>query len=627
MDLDALELSCDGQRVRLQVQPFRVLDLLVERAGQVVTRDEFRKRVWPSNVFVDFDHGLNNAIARLREALGDSAENPTFIETLPRVGYRFAYPADGIRRIEVSDSATAQDPLMTPKAHGSRFPHLAVVVVGAFLFAGVAALVAVTRSGGNQGDGGATAIQSVAVLPVRDLSERRDQEYLAAGITDALVTRLAQSTSLRVVSRRAGERYKDSDVPAAIIAHDLDVDGIIDSALFKEGDKLRIDVQLVRATDDTHVWARSYEQPMRNVFQLYRQIADDIAVQLSGDGAPGSSASVAQSASIDAYDLYLQGRHFWNQRSPDSVEKSVTYFERAIALDPEFAAAYAGLAESLALLGGHSLVKTRRVEEVRNLVMTAAQRALDLDNRLPEAHAAMARATNLLSRSSVAERQAEQHYQLALSLNPAFSEARLGYGNFLSSRGHRQEAIEQFREGLLHDPLSSNTLSRLGLELVNSGQADEGITLLEHAVEIEPWQFNAFLRLGWTYAAFDRFDDAAQSFAKADQITSGTIHTLGGQAFVAARRGDIAAAESYLAALRLQADTVDLPYLLALVYVALGDREPALEWLEKAAPAMNVNQQQGLYGFDAPLYDRLRADPRFKRIVQIVERSTHYPEP
>jgi len=629
LDRDALELRRGAQRLHLQVQPFRLLETLIEHPGRVFSREELRNRVWPSNVYVDFDHGLNNAVAKLRETLGDSANRPKFIETLPRVGYRFIFPAEQIFAVRSGSDERApaagppersdwSQPSLRPDARPAPRQHRLGIAGLMVIAAALVTVVIDIKSDGAPAP--AYAVNSVAVLPVRDLSANADQEYFAAGMTEAMITRLAQSTSLRVVSRRSGERYRDAAVPIADIARDLKVDSVLDSSLFRDGDDLRIDVQLIRAADDSHAWAKSYTRKARDVFQLQRDLADDIAREIVGHDASQASASVAQSADLEAYELYLQGRHLWNQRSPDSVTRSLARFQRAAELDRSFAAAFAGIAEAYALLGGNSLVKTLPVADVREPALAAARHALELDPELPEAHSALARVLAMQPTDPATFSQIEEHYRKALALNPAYSEARLGLGNFLSQRGRRDEAIAEFRECLRRDPLSPNNMSRLGKELVDAGNPEEGILLLERAIEIEPWQFNSLVRLGWIYAALNRFEEARAAFSRAEQVTPGTIHTLAGRAFVDASAGDAASATQLIEAIKAQSDQIDQPNLLAFVYVALGDRDHALEWLEKSTAILQSNQRQGLFSLDAPMYDWLRDDPRFTRLLANVSR-------
>ena len=643
MRREALELTRNGMRVRLQIQPFHVLELLLERAGEVVTREELRARVWPSNVYIDFNHGLNNSIARLREALGESAEKPRYIETLHRVGYRFIHPIESVElRAGVSPEVSAK--MTLPEAadvvlHAAKQPGVPapvttrskpsprLLVIGGLLsmIALVATLMVIGRDVKHAVD---APIRSIAVLPFRDLSEDGKRDYFAAGMTEALITRLAQNPSLRVVSRRAAAKYAEE--PIAEIARDLKVDGVIDSSIVRQGSDLRVDVQLVRAADESYVWAQSYQRSMQDVFLLQRELADDISSEINTGvgGKPNGRVSVARSDDIEAYELYLQGRHLLNQRNRQSVSRGLEYFQRAIDLDPRFAAAYAGLGNAYAMLGGQTLVKSILAEDVRPAAMAAASRAVELDAGLAEAHWAKAIVlTHLFPRSMQTDLEIEQEYRLTLRLNPALADARHSYANFLSNRRRSSEAIEQFRDALLLDPLSPNFMSRLGMELVDNGQVEEGMKLMRQAVEIEPWQFNVQVRLGWTYAALEQFDEANKALALAEQVSPGSPHALAVRSYVAARSGEVAKATAALTELHAQAEALDAPFLIAIVYVGLQqDRDSALEWLERAATSQNPFRRDGLYGPNSPIYDWLRDDPRFERIRQRVEGSEPSPD-
>jgi TolB-like protein/DNA-binding winged helix-turn-helix (wHTH) protein/Tfp pilus assembly protein PilF len=639
---EALELTRNGARIRLQIQPFRVLELLLERAGEVVTREEFRARIWPSNVYVDFDHGLNNAIARLRESLGDSADNARYIETLHRVGYRFIYPIEPIEAPanlapEVSEQTALSETTDTvfhdakqagvPAPVTSRSkpsPLLPAIGAGVFAIALFGTLRVIDRAANHEG---VTPIRSIAVLPFRDLSEDGMEDYFAAGMTEALITRLAQNQSLRVVSRRAAARYQDAEKPIAAIARELQVDGVIDGSIVRQGNDVRVDVQLLRATDESHAWAQSYQRSMQDVFKLQRELADDISSEIdAGVGGKLKQASVVRSDNIEAYELYLQGRHLWSQRNPQSMSKSLEYFQHAIQLDPDFAAGYSGLAQAYVGLGGRSLVKSMPAEDVRPAAMAAARRAIELDAGLAEAHLAMAAVlSHLFPQTRQRDSQIEREYLLALRLNPASADTRHGYGNFLSNRGRSDEAIAQYREALLLDPLSPNIAGRLGMVLAANGQVDEGMDFMRRAVEIEPWQFNAHVRLGWAYAAFGRYEEATSAFAVAEQVSPGSPQTLAGRSFVAARSGHKARATAVLAELQAQAEAIDAPFLVAIVYVGLQDRDGALEWLERAASSSNMPNMGGLFGLDKPVYDWLRNDPRFERIRELADRPGRDP--
>src|SRR2546430_7464621 len=295
LDQDAGELRKQGTRMKLQEQPLQMLQVLLQRPGEVVTREELQQKIWPSDTFVDFDHGINNAIKRLREALGDAAETPHYIETLPRRGYRF------IGKIEYN----------------------------------------------------APRMRSLAVLPLENLSHDPQQEYFAEGLTEALITTLAKIGELRVVSRTTAMLYKDVHKPLREIARELEVDAIVEGTVLRAGQRVRITAQLIDAANETHLWAESYERHLRDVLHLQAELAQSIARQVQVKLTPQEQAQLAQSRPVnpEAYEAYLKGRYHWNRRSREGLPKAVQYFEQAIATDPTYAAAYAGLPDSLSGLG------------------------------------------------------------------------------------------------------------------------------------------------------------------------------------------------------------------------------------------------------------------------------------
>jgi len=305
VDLRAGELRKRGVKIKLQDQPFQILQILLERSGEVVTREEIRGRIWPADTFVDFDQGLNNAIKRLRESLSDSPDNPRFIETIPRRGYRF---------IGMTGSSTPG------------------------------------------------RMRSLAVLPLENLSHDPQQEYFAEGLTEALITTLAKIGELRVVSRTSAMLYKNVRKPLREIARELEVDAIVEGTVLLAGHRVRITAQLIDAAKETHLWAESYERDLRDVLALQSELAQAIARKVRVKIAPQEQALLAQPHPVDpeAYEAYLKGRYHWNRRSGEALPKAVQYFQQAIAKDPTFAAAYSGLADCLSVLGYWGLVPPRR---------------------------------------------------------------------------------------------------------------------------------------------------------------------------------------------------------------------------------------------------------------------------
>src|SRR5215472_8385587 len=333
VDLQAGELRRQGVKVRLQEQPFQVLQILLERRGQVVTREELQKRIWPADTFVDFEQGLYNAIKRLREALADTAETPRYIETLPRKGYRF------IRSIKDT----------------------------------------------------APGIESIAVLPLENLSGDPEQEYFAEGLTEALINILARIGALRVTSRTSAMRYRKTDKTVPQVARELNVDAILEGTVLRAGDRVRISVQLIHAPADTHLWAESYDRDLRDILALHAEVAQAVAREVQIKLTPHDYANFAHAHPVapEAYEAYLKGRYYWNRR-PAELQSAMQQFEEAISKDPNYAAAYAGLADCLNSVNAWGLAPaSETIFKAKGL----AQKGLELDHSSAESHSALALAT------------------------------------------------------------------------------------------------------------------------------------------------------------------------------------------------------------------------------------------
>jgi len=416
-DLRAGQLRKNGLKVRLQDQPFQILAMLLEHAGEVVTREELHRRMWPADTFTDFDHGLNNAINRLREALCDSADKPRYVETLPRRGYRFIAPVDA--GVGLAPPALAPEEELT--AGGVRAPQgvplpggnggavateagpavvvrelpsqplwpLRLAAITAMLVVGVAvgwyvwhgshSRITVARP---------DRIQSIAVLPLEDLSRDKEQEYFADGMTDALITNLAQIGSLRVISRTSTMRYKGTTKPLAEIARELNVEAIVEGEVLHWGGRVRITAQLIQASTDRHLWAETYERDLRDVLALQGDVAQAIAREIRIKVTPQEQSWLTSKRPVDpeAYEMYLKGYYFWNKRTEAGARRSVEYFQQAVDRDPGYAPAYLGLADGYSLLGNYSLLPSG---EAFPKAEAAASKALTIDNGLAGAHAVL----------------------------------------------------------------------------------------------------------------------------------------------------------------------------------------------------------------------------------------------
>src|SRR6185369_5638485 len=401
-DLRTGELRKRGARVRLQEQPFQVLAVLLTRPGDLVTRDELRGRLWTADTFVDFEHGLNKAINKVREALGDSAESPRFVETVPRRGYRFiadvtvvdleSVPPETYAPSTVGDTLTAGDreapdvgeQTITPKGRGWQ---RTLTITGCGL-----ALVSFVLVGWLlQSRGPSPTIRSVAVLPLENLSGDPSQEYFADGMTDQLIATLGQISALRVISRTSVMGYKGTRKPLPQIARELNVDAVIEGSIMRSGGRVRITAQLIDAAVDKHLWAHSYDGDVRDTLALESRVARAITEEIRVNVQPKEQAALKNVKAVnpDAYEAYLKGRYFWNKRTADGLKKAKDYFDEAVAKAPDYGPAYSGLADTYALLGDwqYGVMPSR---EALPAAKAAATKAVELDDTLGEAHTSLA---------------------------------------------------------------------------------------------------------------------------------------------------------------------------------------------------------------------------------------------
>jgi len=498
------ELRKNSSRLKLSGQPFQVLASLVGHAGEIVTREELRASLWQSDTFVDFDHGLNNAVARIRELLSDSSENPRYIETVPRRGYRFIAPVTRVQPPAVSEPAA--------EIRGSRLEGVAILPASstqsespvqrillssgkltflagaAFLIACVASLLLYRshpRTTSRQ------AIASLAVLPLTNLSGDPAQQYLADGMTEELIGRLAAIRGLRVISRTSVMRFKDTKLSAPEIANTLQVDALVEGSVIRAGSRIRVHAQLIRAAADEHFWSETYDRDAGDVLALESDVAQSIAekVTVTITGEERSTLVAARHVSPEVYESYLKG-NFGAHNNRAEIEESIAQFKDAIQKDPTFAPAYVGLAnayESLSLI----LVGANPAE-MRPKVIGAAKRALELDPKLAEAHALM---------GAVYQRRwqwsdAAAEYQRALQLKPNDAAAHLGYANWLLCQGRTEEALAWARRARELDPLGT-TGTNIGWILFHARRYDEAIRELQSVLAIHADHAHARWYLGF----------------------------------------------------------------------------------------------------------------------------------
>jgi len=605
LNLTSGELHKDGRKVALPPKSFEILRVLAERPGEVVTREELRAKLWAADTFVEFDDSLNHAVKTLRHALGDSAENPQFIETLPRHGYRFIAPVR---------TAHPPEPVSTPTR--SRRTAAAAVVLGVAVL-GVALLAFNVEGGWHSrvwGSAGGPPIRSLAVLPLSNLSGDPQQDYFADGMTDALITDLAKIRGLKVISRTSVMQFKDVKKPLPQIAHRLGVDGILEGSVQRSGGHVRITIQLIRAPTDTHLWAESYERDTRDVLVLQAEIAQAVARQVKVTLTPAESnhAATARPVNPEVYELYLKGRYEADKRSVANLKTSLEYFQQAINLDRTYAQAYSGVADSYLTLGFAGYLSGA---DVYPKAKAAALRALELDGSLAEAHASMG---FVLFNYDLDHEAALKELETAIKLNSNYAQAHLWYAASLVWLGRNDEAVREVEQARNLDPLSVRMNTNVAYVYFLARQYDRAMLEARTALELEPdaWTANAWSHsfLGRTYLQKGMYKEALAEFQKRLSLQPTFPRASADVALAYAAVGDRQEALRILDKLKQRSHREYVPpYPMARAYVGLGQKEEALAWLRKG---LDVSDGDMCEIKVDPALDPLRSDPRFQALLR-----------
>jgi TolB-like protein/DNA-binding winged helix-turn-helix (wHTH) protein/Flp pilus assembly protein TadD len=606
LDSENGELLKQGLKVRLQEQPFQVLRILLEHPGKVVTRDELRRRIWPADTFVDFDRGLYNAIKKLREALGDDAQKPVFIETFSKRGYRFIGPVQNGTNATTRQEAIAATTLTETgdqEAHRKGFTW--VLALGA---AAVVALILVLglNTGGMRdrllGRSASPRIQSLAVLPLLNLSGDPAQEYFSDGMSDALITDLSQIGSFKVISRTSSMRYKKTDKSLPEIARELGADGIVEGTVQRSGDRVRITAQLIHGHSDKHLWANSYERDIHDVFALERDLTQEIAGEIRAQvKTPNARLSAVRPVNPKALEAYLQGSYYLNRFTEEETRKAQEYFQQAIDADPTFAAAYAGMA------GAHYGLFQGSAEDAA-IAKRAAERALELDPTLSDAWMTLGK----IKLDSWDWSGMEQEYREAIEVNPNNASAHEGLGHFLDAMGRLDEGLKECQISQQLDPNQDH----LSWALWNRREFDRSIEIELIMLRKDPDNVVLHHDLYLNYEAKGMYKDAIQHL--------GRTLTLVGFTEEAAHLHRAFAISGYRGAMREYAKDAEhlhatkrifVPVNLAGVYTILGEKDRAFYWLEQAykhSPGSGIPLwEMKLY----PALDPLHSDPRFKDLL------------
>jgi TolB-like protein/DNA-binding winged helix-turn-helix (wHTH) protein/Flp pilus assembly protein TadD len=618
------EVRKAGLRIRVQQQPMKLLEILLERPGEVVTREELRRRVWTDESFGDFDQAVNIAIAKLRSALGDSAENPRFIETLPKRGYRFiadvsvvdadARPkrpqstAGDLSTTEAGDNNhnNNKDKLQGPgfAVPPKRRPPLWVIVALTLVLI-LPILFVLLRSRARTPAG----IRSLAVLPLDNLSGDASQNYFADGMTDELITDLAQISALRVISRTSVMAYKGARKPLPQIARELNVDAVVEGTVLHSGDQVRITAQLIEASTDKHLWSRSYEGDFRDILALQNKVATEIADQIRINLTPQEQAALknAKVVNPEAYESYLKGRYFWNKRTADGLKAALAYFNQAIEEDPKYAQAYSGLADTYALLGDWQYA-VMTPKEAFPKAKAAAIKALELDSALGEAHNSLA---FVLDGFDWDFDSAGKEFRRAIELNPGYATAHHWYAWHLSLLGRYDEAIAEMRKAENLDPLSLIINSDLAELLVLAHSYDESIQQSRKTIEMDPNFALAHNQLAQAYLQKHMYAEAVAELQKAVQLSTGSPTCIANLARAYVLSGKRSEAEKLLSDLRKRSNPgYSNASEIAMIYASLGDTDQAMNWLEKG---FEERFNPGV--LLRPGFDPLRSDSRFQNLV------------
>lgn len=603
-----------------------LLILLVERQGELVSRDEIAERLWGTDVFVDLEHGINTAVRKVRQALRDDSEKPRFIETVIGKGYRFAAPVscntngEGTpsAQVEVEEEVIQSSPsrisavddaalVDAPKPVVSRHKPLLIVGVTLLVFA-VAIGFFVSRHQ-NARLPAPPPIKSLAVLPLKNLSGDPRQEYLVDGMTEALIGRLSAIHDLRVISRTSVMRFKDTQLSVPEIAEALQVDALVEGSVMREGDRVRVIAQLIRSTDE-HFWSETYDRDLPDVLALQSDVAQAIARRVEATVTRKEAQRLAKSHTVspEAYESYLKGQFLLHKDDTrGELEESIQYFEQALRADPAFALAYVGLAGAHAELG--TVIIGGRPDKERVQVVSAARKALQIDPNLAEAHDLIA--DTALKQWRWAEAEAE--YRIAIELNPNDSDAYIGLASWLLAHGRFDEALTHSEYARTLDQYGSTNWGNAWV-LFQSRRYDDAIRELRSALAVHPDDMGFNWLLGFVLVIKGQSKEAIPILEKAAALSgrsSGTLDVLTAAYARAGRRSD---------ALRLLAELKSRqqkgyvsPASFVIAYIGLGENEQALAWLEKAYQEQSAIM---LWLKIHPLFDSLRNDSRFADLVR-----------
>ena len=620
LDLAAEELRKQGSSLRLQPQPFKILAYLASRPGELITRQELRDHVWPGDTFVDFDLAINQAIKQIRAVLNDDAERPRVIATLPRRGYRFiaktvpttaaegpSHQVSSERHEESRKNLAASTPSVLRNSRARLSVAFGAVVL--LIATVIAYRVATPKHLATQ--------MRIVVLPFQNLTGDPSQEFFADGMTEEMISQLGalDPKRLGVIARTSAVKYKNSGKGIDQIGHELGVDYVLEGSVREAGSRVRVTAQLIRVSDQMHVWSESFDRGFKDVVELQSDVAQAIARRIDiGLGQRRGAPQPATPLNWEAYSAYLKGRHLLLDNKTDTtIAVALQYFQRAIERDPNFALGYAGQADAYAEQADADLAP----EKAFALSKQAALRALSINPDLAEAHVSLA---NALFYSEWKWTDAEREYKRALDLKPAHEEAHHSYSHYLTLAGRHEEALQESQFLLRLDPLSSHMNSHLGLAYLKAGCFDEALAQFKKTIALDPSYTRQYVHFGYAYESHNMFPEAIAAYRKGVSLAG---ETLEGQADLARALIEGGEKKEGLMILRRLESEEKRRHVslvdLAGIYSVLGDREKALTLLESA-----LEQHNGRLLFIRQYHEfnSLQNSPRYTRILQAIGAPT-----
>jgi TolB-like protein/DNA-binding winged helix-turn-helix (wHTH) protein/Tfp pilus assembly protein PilF len=612
-----------GSKLRLRPQSYQVLQLLVEHAGDAVTREDLQSALWPDAIATDFELGLNTCIKELRGLLSDSATEPRYIQTLPKVGYRM------IRAVTVDQPLTPEQPPARPesavakpvspasvglgqqRAGGAGWKWAATVTV--FLVLLLAPVGYLRWAKSRERAQTSAARTMLAVLPFDNLTGDPSQDYFSDGLTEEMITQLGRldPQHLGLIARTSAMRFKNDRKGVGEISKELGVQYVLEGSVRRDAAKVRITAELIRTSDQSHLWSQEYDRELTSLLAVQSEIAQEIAREIKitlRQGADGETPGKVSAAALSpntyqAYDLYLEGRYFWNKRTPQGFQRAAEYFQQSIEKDPTYARSYAGLADTYALISGYDVVPPNvSMPKAR----AAAQTAIKLDDHLAEAHVSLA---VIAQNYDWDWRTAEKEYRRAIELDPNYATAHHWYAEFLALTGRFDEAFVEMERARQLDPLSLIIAADRGAILYFSRQYDLAIAQFRAVLEMEPAFARAHIIVN-AYVQQGKYDEAMAHIAqwrKADDnpwIQIIVVYVLGRSGHREQAKRELEKSKSL--------NWRDSPLGISVAYIGMDDKDQAFAWLEKAYAAHSTSLTALKVD---PTYDPLRSDPRFQDLL------------